>query len=358
MFNKTYELSLNKNYVMHWGLLEAIRELLQNSIDSESPFNYEFVMNDDRKYSLVLRSEFTTLSPKTLLLGATTKRDSDDSIGSFGEGYKIALLVLTRLGYRVDIANGDKHWTPAFKHSNKFEEDMLVIYESPLSFKNSGLSFEIGGLGEEAVEDITESCLHMQKKKGEIKSTYFGDILIDKPGLLYVGGLFICKTCLKFGYDIKPKYIKLERDRQTVSSWDLNTIAKDMWFETKEFDKIAELIDEECEDVSYAKYYSPELVKEACYKLFKKQNPGAVVAENKKQLDDLVSKGMEKVVIVGGVMYSQVANCRQYVKEEKVATESIHDYLERWLGENKYHMHFSAVKAFKIVIELSKNWRK
>jgi hypothetical protein len=39
MFNNTYELSLNKGYVAHWGVLEAVRELIQNGLDSDSPLH-------------------------------------------------------------------------------------------------------------------------------------------------------------------------------------------------------------------------------------------------------------------------------------------------------------------------------
>jgi hypothetical protein len=39
---KTYELSLVKTYVASWGLAQAVRELIQNALDSDSPFVYEF----------------------------------------------------------------------------------------------------------------------------------------------------------------------------------------------------------------------------------------------------------------------------------------------------------------------------
>ncbi len=71
------------------------------------------------------------------------------------------------------------------------------------------------------MDAIRASCLQMQDHIGAIKMTSKGDILLEKPGELYVGGLYICKTEMKYGYNIKPEFIKLERDRQTVSSYDL-----------------------------------------------------------------------------------------------------------------------------------------
>lgn len=356
MFNKTYELSLNKNYVSHWGLAEAVRELIQNAIDSESPFVYEFVKNED-DLSLVLKSEFTTLSPQTLLLGSTSKAGSETSIGSFGEGYKIALLVLTRLGNRVFMANGDKAWEPKFKYNSKFGEDLLVIQESTLPYKNKGLSFEVHGLTDEDVDAIVESCLQMQNHIGKIHSTSYGDILLEKPGKLYVGGLFICQTELNYGYNINPNHIKLERDRQTVSSFDLKFVTKEMWFETKHFDDVACMIEQEVPDVEYAKYSSPELVKEACYKLFREKHPGAIAVENQKQLNELVERGMERVVVVGGNLYANLSSSSSYRAEVFVAVETIEQRLKRWLTKNRRSMRTESIVAFKELIDESKSWK-
>ena len=102
LLGKTYELSLVKTYVSRWGMAEAVRELIQNALDSESPFIYEFEREADGLWALRLTSEFTVLTPQTLLLGTTSKAEAEDAIGSFGEGYKIAFLVLTRAGYDVE----------------------------------------------------------------------------------------------------------------------------------------------------------------------------------------------------------------------------------------------------------------
>lgn len=359
LFEKTFELSLTASYVVRWGLVEAARELIQNALDSESPFVYDFVREPGGTAKLLLRSEFTTLSPKTLLLGATSKADSPDSIGSFGEGYKIALLVLTRLERPVTIRNGDKVWRPEFRWSDKFGEKLLVIRETSASDRHTGLTFEVGGLGEEEVDAIRASCLQMQPSPGELKMTSFGDILLERPGHLYVGGLFICKTDLEFGYNIKPEKIKLERDRQTVSSFDLKLTTREMWFETKEFDRIAALISEGAADLEYARYDSPELVKEACYQHFRREHPGAIAAANQGELNELVARGMERVVVVSsGAYYASITESASYKSEVQIAVETVEQRLKRWLSKNRKYMRTEAIVEFKSLIVESSTWKR
>ncbi len=359
--SKIYELSLVKNYVSHWGMAEAVRELIQNALDSDSPFVYEFVPDEEGDAStLRLTSEFAKLSPQTLLLGATSKADSRDAIGSFGEGYKIALLVLTRLGYDVDMLNGDLLWKPRFKFNRQFGEELLAIEETTLADKrNKGLTFLVHGLSPADVAAVRASCLRMQDSIGAVKQTTYGDILLERPGELYVGGLLICTTEMKFGYDIKPEFIRLERDRQTVSSWDLATITRDMWFETKEFDRIAELIEAEAPDLEYAKYTSPELVKEACYQLFRRNNPGALVAGSQAELKEMIERGLTTTVYVGGGMYSAVSQSASYRRETHtlVAVQLPVERLRQWLSTNRGEMRSKSIEAFKKLIAEAQGWK-
>lgn len=81
--SESYELPLSRDNVRHWGLKEAVRELIQNALDSESPFEYAFAQGQ-----LFITSRFARLEARTLVLGSTSKSDRDDAIGSFGEGYK------------------------------------------------------------------------------------------------------------------------------------------------------------------------------------------------------------------------------------------------------------------------------
>ena len=356
---KTYELSLTRGYVSSWGVAQAVRELLQNSLDSGSPFVYEFMRQDDQSTTLVLRSEFSTLSPQTLLLGTSSKADNPNAIGSFGEGYKIALLVLTRASMRVEIHNGKVCWTPTFKLNELFGEELLAIEEQPLDRPHSGLTYHIHDLDDSEVTAIVDSCLRMQDNVGAIKRTKYGDIMLDRPGMLYVGGLFVCETDLKYGYNIKPEFLALERDRQTVSNWDLKRQSTNMWIETGEFGVIAQMTSEEIPDLEYLRYSSNVLVKEACYQHFISRHPGKVIAETDKELKALVAQGMT-VYVGGSTYYSQVSSAQSYrttYEKTRIKVAAPQVVLHDWLKANKKDMNRKSIVAFKALIDKAGDWK-
>lgn len=353
LFSRIYELPLSRDYVKHWGLVEAVREIFQNAIDSESPFEYTIGAN-----YISITSKFSKLEPKTLLLGSTSKSDNPDAIGSFGEGYKIALLVLTRENRSVLIHNGELLWTPEFTMSHQFGEEILCIRESKRSEgRGKGLTFVINDLSQSEIQQITATNMHMWKSVGEVIDTSRGQIMIDHPGKLFVNGLFVCDTELKFGYNIKPEYLKLERDRQTVSSFDLKWTAKDMWFETGRYDEIAKMISDDYPDMEHANYGTPAMVKEACYQIFIEQHPGSVAASSQSELKELVAKGMERVVYISGSYYSVVTSAKSYAENVTIKLHTPQEILADWFRENRSHMRREAIVAFKELHTKSKTWK-
>lgn len=353
LFSETvFELPLSPSYVRHWGMTEAVRELIQNAIDSESPFEWELSPS-----KLRIISRFSKLDPKTLLLGSTSKADSTDSIGSFGEGYKIALLVLAREKYLVTVYNGDVVWRPEFRHSKKFDSEVLCIVQTLADERREGLEFSVA-LAEGDAERIQACALQLQGDIGEIAETPSGRILFGRPGKLYVGGLYICDTELNFGYDVKPNKIKLERDRQTVSGFDLSMLAKQMWFETERHDQIATLIEAKCPDLEYAHFGTPLLVKEACYRHFCEQHPGKVIARDNDELQKLVKAGMKVFVSVSDTQYHIVTSHRAYAERVQVRQRTPADMLITWLAQNRVHMTRKAIDAMQFMIKhAEKNWR-
>lgn len=105
--SECYELSLTPNYVSDWTFNDALRELIQNGIDQETirPDNKFSIDYDEGKEVIRLVNKNAKLKISTLLLGKTNKSNDEDTVGQFGEGYKIAALVLNRLGKTFTIYN-------------------------------------------------------------------------------------------------------------------------------------------------------------------------------------------------------------------------------------------------------------
>ena len=353
MTTRHFDLPLARDYVRHWGLTEAIREIVQNAIDSDSPFEYAF-MGD----CLSITSRYTTLDAKTLILGSTSKADDKDKIGSFGEGYKLALLVLLRLGYNVQVLNGDKLWTPSFVHSELYDSEILRITETPVG-GNQGLSFLVQGIGNEDANRIRNTCLFMQPPMTDVIGTKYGHILPSRPGFLYVGGLMVTTTDLAYGYDILPQHIKLERDRQTVADWDLMWLIKNMWLDTQRWADVADMMERQVADVKSIQYDCPEILKEVCYRKFKEANPGAIAVGSQKELEAVVAKGMVKTVIIGGSYHAAVTSYQAhrdtYTTHMRVQTPA--EILAEWLEKNQREMRLPVRIAFKQLLALASKWK-
>lgn len=354
--NKTYELPLTRNYVRNWTVVEAVREILQNAIDyGNGKLRAELNSNS---HSIWIHSEGARLEPRTLLLGCTSKADDSEAIGSFGEGYKIALLVLAREGVEVTVHNREVVWNPFFRQSETFGEEVLCIDEWPLDQPSSGVSFAIPNLYPEVFDKIIENTLQLQDNFGKFHRVNEGDILLDRPGKLYVNGLFVTDTGLEYGYNIKPEFLKLERDRQTVSSFDLKWMTKTMWFGTGLFQQVSELMEKGVEDLEYGQYDSPELLKDACYKIFREKHPGAVVAKSQAELEALVKEGLIDVRIYPESFANTVASHPEYqvgiVRSAKLSPQG---ELKAFAKTQKPNMNRKAKEAFNGLIDSAKNWK-
>ncbi|MCI8795243.1 MAG: hypothetical protein HFG89_00085 [Dorea sp.] len=257
-----YELTLTPNYVSDWTFNDAIRELIQNGTDQE-------ILDKSNKFSidygyksktLRLTNAKSKLKINTLLLGKSSKSDNEDTVGQFGEGYKIAALVLNRLGKTFTIYNNERNevWTSRFKNSEKWLEKILAFYVEKVPTSNNGLVIEVGNV-------TTDEEYHLRPMwigfdgldESEKIETSYGDILLGDyfSGKIFVNGLKVsCSADMEYGYNFKPKYITLERDRKTCDSWNAGDITSKMIDEAMlngkiEFDTIKHMIEENTDDV-------------------------------------------------------------------------------------------------------------
>ena len=255
---KRFELGLARNYVSDWTVLNAIREFMQNAIDQAKirPDNaYSVEYNEDLK-EMRIANTASVLEKSTMLLGTTTKGVND--IGGFGEGYKLACLVMLRNDIKVRFENYGKKeiWNFKFAKLKKYDyaESLVCDVETQAFFKkvpNNNLTIVLTGITPKQYKQyldllISPSC--------EAFETVFGRVLKEHKyrGKVYVNGLYVTTLPnFEFGYDLKPAYLKVGRDRNLVSEWDLSGITKNMWLMIGDSALIKSMLMQNRADVTY-----------------------------------------------------------------------------------------------------------
>lgn len=228
-----YELSISSHYVPTWGVVEAIREFFQNALDEETrdSDNKMFFNYDVETETLRIGNKHGKLDAKTLLLGYTEKDGQDKMIGNHGEGYKIATVVLLRLNKQITFYNyGNRQiWKPRFVKSRKYKALVPTFFVEKKAIwetvPDNDLVIEIAGINSEEYDQIKESNLHLIGGEYRKIHTTYGDILMDDrfKNKVFVGGLYICDNKdIEQGMDIEPQYVRLERDRSMVDSFDVH----------------------------------------------------------------------------------------------------------------------------------------
>lgn len=219
----TIELTVNPHYVPSWGTWEAVREILQNGKDADDlgyPLTVKYHEGTQR---LVVKNDGADLTRKTLLLGTTSKDGRADQRGQFGEGYKLALLVLARQGVEVTIHTPRETWIPALLPSSTFDgAQVLAVKTRPRKSSVNSVEFIVKGVDQDAWRAIQQNCLFLQDEREQVK-THYGSVLLDAElsNKLFVGGLYVGELPDRYRYGYDLCNVQLDRDRKMAEPWSL-----------------------------------------------------------------------------------------------------------------------------------------
>lgn len=350
-----FELTLTSNYAHQWGLQEALREILQNAIDQESQMKDNQMNVEYNDGILSISNKNSILQKKSLLLGYSSKQNDEDTIGQFGEGYKIALLVLTRLNKKVTIYNYGKRevWTVKFVKSKRYEgEEILTITidTEPVweRIPHSNLSIEIEGITDLDYEELIRRSLPLQDnyKENTLKEEQ-GLILLDEKykGMIFVNGLYVNNVkSLEYGYSIKPKYVNIGRDRDLMSDYDVFAITSDMWLYQKD-ERRDVLIENNSYDTRYimqSKYKKEKETKEiqkiTFDKFLKKHGKNAIPVSSTTELE-YTTRTYENVrpVIINSTQHEILRNYEELDEHIQTFKKKEMSSLEKYnLWKEKY----------------------
>ena len=379
----TYNTNLNKNYCKSWGLWEAVREILQNAIDQQTvnesnqiKFDY-----DEKKQTLEISNTGSALERSTILMGKTSKEDDIRTIGQHGEGYKVALLVLTRLGKRVVVKNYKKNekWVPLFvKDKNYDNEEVLKIKIEKYYFKrlpDHDLTFEIKDVTKEEWDSITPLYLGFSIDKDVFNDEDFGTILFseEQKGKIYVNGLYVetSKEKFQFGYNLRPDSISLDRDRRSVNSFDLKTKSALMiknYYEKKpdSIEIIKKLIDEKASDIEYLYHFTNKDndITLAISNIFSERyGDNAYPVSSQDEYDNIISlsssiepiivSDLEKKIITKNSKYALDSFLSHYPNISKKRNPA--DFLKVFLTKHSESMCYNMRNELKELVQLFKH---
>lgn len=200
---------IHESYVSHWGYWHAAREILQNAMDS-GEFTVDYI--DQR----MVVSNMGQIDDRNLLLGLSEK--GADDRGKYGEGLKLAMIVCAREGREMRVHTGSgKCWTPQIIESQEFGGERVLA----VSMSDSEESAAIVSVGMDQGEwDV-------------VRDRFLSDatprVLDDKPGHVYVGGLWVCHMDdIDHGYNFDAATVSLNRDRDFPSILDVQWHAAEL----------------------------------------------------------------------------------------------------------------------------------
>ena len=134
--------AISPEYVKSWDIPMAIRELLQNLLDTKREFGASGAARYNKKRGMAeLRDDGPGLELRHLALGISEK--GADSVGQFGEGLKLALLLFARENRFIEVRSRDFRLTPLIKESEFGTETLFFeVEEMGSSVQGTTVRFE------------------------------------------------------------------------------------------------------------------------------------------------------------------------------------------------------------------------
>jgi len=251
-----FDFGISKDYVPHWNYTHGIRELVQNAIDGDSKgFAKNIDYNEDDQ-TLTISNKGASIERQFLALGRTNKRNDDSAIGTHGEGMCVGIAALLRDDKKVIINNGstNEQWEFRFIENPKLGcETLNIIITEDQVYDSDDLVVAVYNLSPEEWDECKKVFLEFKPEAINYIETSYGQVLTDKSlkGDIYVNGIFVSNYSflIEYGYNIKPKFIKLDRDRGMLDNFSVQEITSKIWSEISDKDdQYHELVIELCKN--------------------------------------------------------------------------------------------------------------
>ena len=339
--------NMTRDYCKDWSPIDAIREMVQNALDSNEQCEYKIDSN-----SIVVYTPNLVLPKSSFALGESQK--AADSIGGYGEGFKIGMLVLERAGLNPVITTEGYTATGKFVKNDFTGLETFNIEITESDYNDQGITFMCSNAGID-LEELRDKLTPFRDKPLDLPASV--DVLQSEQGKLFVNGLFVCSaSSLTYGYNFAPSHISLNRDRNMTQgvTWRLGQYFAGLG--SAQAEKIFNLIEQEAADISDLSYFlssNHALRAELARLFFNKYGEGATISP----------PGTTYIGGTSGVSTGAYATrCYRELgisETQKVADpEAPSEVLKCFITNNKKHLRRDVRVKLNKLVNRAKGWKK
>ncbi len=211
------------SYVPSWGMVEALREVMQEMFDTRTQFGCQGSV----KYhngKVIVEDDGPGIKRSDLALGQSSKRGNDRLIGQFGEGLKLAALVAARNGRKFYIDTQEFSARALVTRSEELNCDVLTFDFATTRRRRPkhGTRITVECTGPEY---RTAKKFFLDLDKGNLHTIYQtpdGNTILYPGGRIYINGVLAASfDNLIFSYSLYGVKTLQNRDRNMVSLHDL-----------------------------------------------------------------------------------------------------------------------------------------
>ena len=234
-------IGISPEYVKGWSLEEAIREIIQNYLDVRNELEVDgSISYNEEKGQAIIKDFGPGMEMRHLVMGISEK--SEDAIGQFGEGLKLALLVFAREGRKIEIWTNGKKIRPVIEYNDYYETELINLTAEEME-----PHFKANHTGTSIKFDCSENELETGKsyfidfyKRDEDEFEWFvkeDDFQVSLPG----GNIFVNGSRVgeienaKFSYHFSGKDARkaINRDRGSIDTEKLDEVLCDRIYEMR-----------------------------------------------------------------------------------------------------------------------------
>lgn len=228
MVEKQLEYPISPRYIPDWTVAEALRELIANALDTQARVNFKY---DDGV--AVIEDKGDGIPQSFWVLG----EGMHGQIGQFGEGLKMAMLVLARENRGVVVETVGYTVRPTIRYSDSYQSDILY-----LEYQDDPRSAGTRVLVECSVDEYADA-INRFLAINPLPKVQANLPILDEPGQLYINGVWVQSLSnMIWGYDFDDKEMA-NRDRSVLDGSRLRDNMRDVLEKLTRFDAIVKLLE-------------------------------------------------------------------------------------------------------------------